>query len=78
MRCSDLLPASEPLQLTVFDDTRDKLATLDKTVDTSRRRFGHFCIQRAAVSADRPLGGIDPKGDHVIHPVGFFRDGMLK
>ncbi|MCL5981409.1 MAG: DNA polymerase IV [Firmicutes bacterium] len=79
VRCSDLLPANGPLQLTVFDnDTRDKLATLDKTVDDLRKRFGHFCIQRASVSADRPLGGINPKGDHVIYPVGFFRDGMLK
>jgi DNA polymerase-4 len=79
VRCSDLLPANGPLQLTVFDDdARDKLAALDKTVDALRKRFGHFCIQRASVSADRPLGGIDPKGDHVIHPVGFFRNGMLK
>ena len=79
VRCSDLLPASGPLQLTVFDDdARDKLATLDKTVASLRKRFGHFSIQRASVSADRPLGSIDPKGDHVIHPVGFFRNGMLK
>ena len=75
VRCSDLLPANGPLQLTVFDDdTRDKLAALDKTVDALRKRFGHFCIQRASVSADQPLGGIDPKGDHIIHPVGFFRE----
>jgi len=74
VRCSDLLPASGPLQLTVFDDnTRCNLAILDRTVSSLRKRFGHFCIQRASVAADR-LGAIDPKGDHVIHPVSFFRD----
>ena len=33
---------------------------------------------KASVLADRPLCGINPKGDHIIHPVGFFKDGMIK
>lgn len=78
VRCTDLIPAAAPLQLSLFGDEehRQKQERIDRTVDDLRRRFGHFCIQRAAVLADRPLGGINPKGDHIIHPVGFFKDGM--
>lgn len=80
VRCTDLILANSPLQLSLFDldSDRQKLEMLDKTMDSLRRRFGHFCIQRASVLADKPLGGINPKGDHLIHPVGFFKDGMLK
>jgi DNA polymerase-4 len=78
VRCTDLLPSDMPLQLSLFEDEtkRQKQEVLDRTVDSIRNRFGHFCIQRASVLADRPLGGINPKGDHVIFPVGFFKDSM--
>ncbi|MBS4006922.1 MAG: DNA polymerase IV [Clostridium sp.] len=79
VRCSELISSAAPLQLSIFDDdTKKKQAALDKTVDLLRKRFGHFCIQRASVSADRPLGNINPKGDHLIHPIGFFKEGMIK
>ncbi len=80
VRCTDLITSNTPFQLSVFSDERkrQKNETLDKTVDAIRKRFGHFCIQRACVLADKPLGGINPKGDHIIHPVGFFKDGMVK
>ncbi len=80
VRCTDLVCAATPLQLSLFgnEENRHKQETLDRTVDELRRRFGHFVIQRAAVLADGPLGGINPKGDHVIHPVGFFKEGMLQ
>lgn len=80
VRCTDLISENSPFQLSIFDDEddRQKQAALDKTMDLLRRRFGHFCIQRASVLADKPLGGINPKGDHIIHPVGFFKDGMIK
>lgn len=78
VRCTDLLPSDMPLQLSLFEDEtkRQKQEVLDRTVDSIRNRFGHFCIHRASVLADRPLGGINPKGDHVIFPVGFFKDSM--
>ena len=78
VRCTDLMPSNTPLQLSLFEDQaqRQKQEALDRTVDSLRRRFGHFCIQRASVLADRPLCGINPKNDHIIHPVGFFKDGM--
>ena len=80
VRCTDLISAATPLQLSLFSDeeNRQKQETLDRTVDDLRRRFGHFVIQRASVLEDGPLGGINPKGDHIIHPVGFFKDGMLQ
>lgn len=80
VRCTDLLPSNIPLQLSMFEDeaTRQKMEALDRTIDSLRQRFGHFSVQRASVLADRPLCGIDPKNDHTIHPVGFFRDGMVK
>ena len=46
---------------------------LEKTVDTIRRRFGHHSIQRGIAMMDRDLSVLDPKNDHVIHPVGFLR-----
>jgi len=80
VRCTDLIPASAPIQLSAFSDERrrEKMAALDGAVDELRRRFGHFCIQRACMLADKPLGSVDPKDDHIIHPVGFFKDGMVK
>jgi DNA polymerase-4 len=78
IRCTDLMPANTPMQLSLFgnETNRVKQEAMDRAVDDLRRRFGHFVIQRASVLADAPLCGINPKGDHVIHPVGFFRDGM--
>ncbi len=80
VRCTDLIPADSPVQTSLLfnEEGLQKQETLERTVDALRRRFGHFCIQRACVLADRPLSGLDPKGDHIIHPVGFFKDGMTK
>ena len=80
VRCTDLIPSGAPLQLSLFgnENARQKQQALDSAVDDIRRRFGHFSVQRASVLSDRPLGGIDPKGDHVIHPVAFFKDDMIQ
>ena len=80
VRCTDFVSEAAPMQLSLFSDeeSRMKQETIDRTVDDLRRRFGHFAIQRASVLADAPLCGINPKGDHLIHPVGFFKDGMVQ
>lgn len=80
VRGTDLIPLKVPLQLSLFENEvkRQRQETLDKTVDTIRKRFGHFSVQRASVLADRPLGDFNPKGDHIIYPVGFFKDGMAR
>ena len=80
VRATDLAPTSNPLQISLFEneEQRQKYENLDRAIDSIRARFGHFCIQRASVLADKPLCGINPKGDHIIHPVGYFKDGMMK
>jgi DNA polymerase-4 len=62
VRCTDLLPAGALLQSSLFGDeeNRRRQAALDRTIDSLRRRFGHFCIQRASLLADKPLGSITP------------------
>ncbi len=74
VKCADLIPACEPMQLSLFgeEERREKQEAIDRTVDNIRQRFGHFAIQRASVLTDSLLGGINPKGDHIIHPVGYF------
>ena len=80
VRTTDLIPATNPLQMSVLEDEkqREKLENLNKTVDWLRSRFEHFCIQRASVLYDRPLCGINPKGDHIIYAVGYFKDGTMR
>jgi len=46
---------------------------LEKTIDDIRRRFGPYSIQRCSMINDRQLTGFNPKDDHVIHPVSFFK-----
>ncbi|WP_050698188.1 DNA polymerase IV [Anaeromassilibacillus senegalensis] len=46
---------------------------LEHAVDDIRRRFGHFIIQRGIALTDHALSHLDPKADHVIHPVGFLK-----
>lgn len=73
IRGIDLVAADSGLQLSLFDpansEQKDKLAD---TIDTLRRRFGHDAIFRASCLYDRALTKLNPKDDHVIHPVSFF------
>jgi len=49
-----------------------RLETFEETVDDLRRRFGYHIIQRGILYEDNKLTGINPKDDHVIHPLNFF------
>ena len=44
---------------------------LEEAVDGIRRRFGHFAIQRGVMLTDKNLSALNPKEDHIIHPIGF-------
>lgn len=44
---------------------------LERAVEDIRRRFGHYSIGRASLLADEGLNAINPREDHVIHPVGW-------
>ena len=45
---------------------------MDVTVDELRRRYGYMSVRRAITMADPLLGGINPKDDHTVHPIGYF------
>jgi DNA polymerase-4 len=74
VRAADLTACGIPVQLSLMEDEerRAKKEALERTVDDIRRRFGHFAIGRAVMLKDTGLGTVNPKEDHVIHPVGFF------
>ncbi|MGI6686367.1 MAG: DNA polymerase IV [Bacillota bacterium] len=74
VRGTDLVTEGGAIQVSLFmdEEKRKRHEDLEKTVDTLRKRFGHFSIQRGMMLGDRKLTGLNPKDDHVIHPVGFF------
>ena len=73
---SSLCPEITPAQISIFTDEekRIKQEKLDAAIDTIRQRFGHYSIMRAVTQLDDTLGRIDPKGEHVSYPVGFFKE----
>lgn len=75
IRAMDLIPATSSKQLTLLEDetSRERLERLERTVDDVRRRFGHYSICRASCTLDKTLHNINPKEDHTIHPVGYFK-----
>lgn len=74
VRGCDLVLEDIPIQLSLFQSERERerKERLDSMVDELRRRFGYFSIQRAFMYQDRRLMNLDARGDHVVHPVGFF------
>lgn len=74
-----LIPEKSMHQLTLFDDLekRDKMESIEHTMDDIRRRFGHHTIQKGILLMDRALTGINPKDDHTIHPYNFFDGAIL-
>ena len=67
------LSSPTPRQLSCLSDykTMEKQEKAEKAIDTIRQRFGHFSVQRAIMLNKKELSGLDPKADHVIHPIGF-------
>ena len=72
VRGADLVTADRHIQLDLFDDGRD-MEPIERAIDSIRQRFGHYSIQRCSMLMDRQLTGFNPKDDHVIHPVSFFK-----
>ena len=73
---SDLCPKNSPLQISMFTDERKRIKQekLEIAIDEVRRRFGHYSIMRAVTHLDDSLGRIDPRGEHVSYPVGYFKE----
>ena len=74
VRGAELVDGSFGRQLSFYRDDirRDRWERLDAAVDGLRQRYGTMSVRRALLLADPLLGGINPKDEHVVHPVGFF------
>ncbi len=73
VRGADLVTADGAVQLGMFAGDGARAEALERAVDGLRARFGPYSVQRCALLQDRRLTGFNPKDDHVIHPVSFFR-----
>lgn len=60
-------------QLTFPVEVQDNIEdeNLESVVDTLRERFGHFSVSKGIMLTDVELSDLDPKSDHVVHPVSF-------
>ena len=74
VHCSSLVPGSAPEQTDLFGNAfrREKELSLARSIDDIRRRWGHQIIQRAVVLADPLFAKVNPKEEHLIHPVSYF------
>lgn len=76
VRGIDLVTANEHIQLSLFDIQESKIKELEElemTIDDIRHRFGHQAIFRASTLIDTKLSNLNPKEDHIIHPVSYFK-----
>ncbi|MDT8902364.1 DNA polymerase IV [Anaeroselena agilis] len=73
VRGAELVTAGSLTQLDMFAADAAGREALERTVDDLRRRFGPYSVRRCALLQDRALTGFNPKDDHVIHPISFFR-----
>lgn len=73
---SGLETSDGDFQIAMFPDhERERRYELEETLEDIRRRFGHYAISRASLLADTGINAINPRDDHVIHPVGW-RNGQ--
>ena len=73
VRGADLVTEHGAVQLDMFAPDSVEQEQLERTLDRLRERFGPYCVRRCALLQDERLTGFNPKDDHVIHPVSFFR-----
>lgn len=71
------LSLAEHIQISFLPEIAraQKQENLEHAIDDIRRRFGHFSIQRGLALTDRELSALDPKAEHIIHPIGFLHRG---
>ena len=53
-------------------ENREKQQKIETAVDSLRRRFGNYCIQRGSQLQKRDLSHFNPHDEHIIHPIGFY------
>lgn len=71
---SMLMDAGVPEQTDLFgvDRWRINQERIDAGMDKIRRKYGFASIKRGLVDTDLPLGSLNAKDGHVVHPIGFF------
>ncbi|WAM31338.1 DNA polymerase Y family protein [Caldicellulosiruptor naganoensis] len=72
IRATDLVGEFEMQQLNFDYFKKCKLESLEKTLDTLRRRFGQFCVQ-PALFLTQPSLKSNPIDEHIIHPISYFK-----
>lgn len=75
--CSRLTPIDAPVQVDLFgvDARRVRQEQLERSIDGLRGRFGHQVVRRGVVLSDMAYAKINPKEEHIIHPIGFLKGG---
>ena len=73
---SDFCFGAEQLDLFGIFENDEKQRRLDATIDKLRKKYGNNVIQSAIVYKDPKIRDMDVKGEHVIHPYSFFKNGM--
>ena len=70
----DLSLVTEPEQLAFFDDPeRARREALEAAIVSLHQRFGRRCVRRGMQLLDADLAAVDPKAEHVIHPVSWLK-----
>ena len=74
VRGADLVNDNYWEQIDLFSsvEQREKQMKLDDAVDTIRRRFGFYSVQRGLMYSDKILSSVNAKEDHTTHPIGYF------
>ena len=77
VRVSDLVLDDCPVQFDLFisQEQREKQHRVDVAVDTIRRRFGFYAIQRGLMYTDRKLAALNAREDNIVHPHGYMERG---
>ncbi|MCR5228899.1 MAG: DNA polymerase IV [Solobacterium sp.] len=62
-------------QLSIFADEQahDRSRLMDTAMDDIRSKYGFYTVRRACTAVDPALTGFNAKGDHTIHPIGYFQ-----
>lgn len=74
VRGADLVNDTYWVQIDLFSsvEQREKQMKMDEAVDTIRKRFGFYSVQRGLMYCDKILSAVDAKTEHTVHPHGYF------
>ncbi len=71
--CGLIQPELRQLSFLPEEERAQRRETLEAAMDGIRSRYGHFSIQRGVMLTDKALSNLNPKADHVLHPVGLLK-----